>query len=79
MLTVYRLERDLSSLLDLAVPDAGGADLHALGGAIDECANGLKIDVPATIGHIVGVADSVAELRTATADFTLLCHWTEIS
>lgn len=35
--------------------------------SVDDSAHGLNIDVPAAVGHIVGVADLVPELRTFAA------------
>jgi hypothetical protein len=36
--------------------------------------NGAEIDVPAALADVVGVADSVAELRPLAADITYSCH-----
>jgi CheY-like chemotaxis protein len=69
----------LSYFLNLPVADAGCADPHAPGGAIYQGANRLQVQIPAAIGHIVGVADPVSELRSAAANFTNSCHKTEIS
>ncbi len=69
----------LSGFLDFAGADAGGADTNALAGAIYQRANGLQVDVPAALGHVVRVADAVAELRTTAAYFTNLSHKTGIS
>ena len=69
----------LGSLLDFAAPNACGADTHTLRTALDQRSNGLQIDIPATLRHVVGMADAVAELRPAMADFTFFCHKTEIS
>jgi hypothetical protein len=35
---------------------------------------GAKIDIPAPLGNVVGVADAVSGLRLLAADFTLLSH-----
>jgi len=59
---------------DFAAADAGCADAHALGGRADAGVNRAQIDVPAPLGHVVGVADAVSRLRLLAADFTLLCH-----
>jgi hypothetical protein len=36
--------------------------------------NRAQIDVPASLAHIVGVADGVSELRTLAANITNSCH-----
>ena len=66
--------QELSDFLDFAVADAGSAGAEALVGAVDDGADGLLVDVPAAIGHVVGVAHFVAELRTFAANFTNSCH-----
>jgi hypothetical protein len=71
--------RGLGDFLDLTVPNARRADLQPFAGTLDEGANGLKIDVPAAFGDIMSVADTVAELRPATAYIANLCHKTKIS
>jgi hypothetical protein len=65
--------------LDFAASDAGRAHTQALGSAFDHRANRLQIEVPAALGHVVGVADAVAELRPTTADITYSRHWMKIS
>jgi hypothetical protein len=35
----------------------------------------LQVEVPAALGHVVGVADFIAELRPAAAHFTYSRHW----
>src|ERR1700686_2999883 len=69
----------LGDLLDLAIADAGRADLHPATRAFHQSANRLQVDVPAPLRHIVGVADPVAELRPPPAYFANSCHKTEIS
>lgn len=69
----------LGGLLDFAGANAGRADTHTLRSAIHSRANRLQIDIPATFRHVMGMADSVAELRPAVADFTFFCHKTQIS
>jgi len=73
------LKAVLSDLLDFAIADAGGANLHAAAGAFHESANRLQVDVPTPLSDIVGVADPVAELRPPPANLANLCHKTEIS
>lgn len=58
----------------LAVADAGCADAHPLAAALDQRMNRLEVQIPAALGHIVGVADTVPELRPAAADLTNFCH-----
>ncbi len=69
----------LGGFLNFAAADAGGADAHALRTAFHQRPNGLQIYIPATLRHVVGMADAVAELRPAVADFTFFCHKTELS
>lgn len=63
-----------SGLDDFAAAEAGGADAHALGGGADAGVNGAQVNIPAALGHVVGVGDAVSELRLFAADFTLLSH-----
>lgn len=58
------------SLLHFAVPNAGGTDAQTLTGALYQGMHGLQIQIPATLGHIMGMADTMPELRPAAADFT---------
>jgi hypothetical protein len=60
--------------LDLAAADAGGANANALGASVDQRAHSLQIDVPAALGHVMRVADAVAELRSASTHFTYFRH-----
>jgi len=69
----------LRHFLDFIGADAGRADPNAFSGAINKGADGLEVNVPAAISDIVRVADPIAELRAATADFANLCHKTGIS
>jgi hypothetical protein len=62
----------LLRLNHFAAAQAGGANAHALGGCAHAGVYGAKIDVPAPLGDVVGVADAVSGLRLLTADFTLL-------
>ena len=56
--------------LNLAVADAGRAHANALTATLNEGVHSLQIQIPAALGHIVGVADAMPELRSATAHFT---------
>jgi hypothetical protein len=38
--------------------------------------DGAQVDVPAPLGHVVGVADIVPELRPFAAEITNMCHET---
>ena len=60
--------------LDLAAANTGSAHANALAGAFHYRMYALKIQVPATLRHVMGVADTVAELRATAADFTHFCH-----
>jgi len=53
---------------------AGCANAHALVATFHLGVDGTQVDVPAPLGHVVSVADAVAELRSAAAEFTILCH-----
>ena len=64
----------LGGFLDFAATDAGSANAHAFGGAVNQCANGLQVEVPAPLGYVVRVADAVAKLRPTAANFTYSCH-----
>lgn len=69
----------LGDFLNLPVADAGCADAHPPRGTVHQSAHGLQIQIPASLGDIVRVADSVAELGSPAANFTNFCHKTEIS
>lgn len=57
-----------------AVADAGGANTHPLPSTLDECVDALQVQIPATLRHVVGMADAMPELWSATTDFTNSCH-----
>jgi len=57
-----------------SVADAGGADAHPLPGTLDEGVDSLQVQIPATLRYVVGMADPMPELRSATTDFTNSCH-----
>lgn len=46
-------------------------------GAIHEGTHGLQIHIPPAIGHVVGMANLMPELRTFAANFTNSCHLKE--
>jgi hypothetical protein len=62
------------SLYDFAAAKAGGADANVLGSGADFGVDRAQVDVPAPLGHVVGVTDGVAELRPLAADITNSCH-----
>src|SRR3954467_3423419 len=59
---------------NLAALQALGADAHAFAAGADFGAHGAQVHVPATLGHVVGVADVVSRLRLLAADSADLCH-----
>ena len=70
---------ELRDFLHFAVADARRANPHPFAGAFDQGADRLEIDIPATFGDVMSVADAATELWAATAYFANLCHKTEIS
>ncbi len=62
------------SFLYFAVADARRAYLDALSSALDHGMNTLQVQIPPSLGDIVGVADATPELRPAATDFTNFCH-----
>src|SRR5579872_2431318 len=69
----------LRHLLHFTGSDTGRTDAQALTSAVHQGSHRLEVEVPAAISDIVGVADAVAKLGSAAANFTNLCHKTEIS
>jgi hypothetical protein len=61
-------------LNDFAAAQAGRAHAHPFSLAVNLGMHWTQVDVPAPLGHVVGVADAVSRLRLLAADFTLLCH-----
>ena len=61
-------------LLDLTAANTGRADANALAGPVDNGMDGLQIQIPAALGDVMGMTDTMPELRTATADFTNFSH-----
>lgn len=57
----------LRDFLNFTVADAGCTGTDTLVRAVDDCPDGLKIDVPAAVGHVMGVADLMPKLRTLAA------------
>lgn len=71
--------RDLRYLLNFTCADAGRANPDTLAGAVNQRTNRLQVQIPPAVGHIVGMADPMSELRPAPANITNFCHKTEIS
>jgi hypothetical protein len=64
----------LRGFLDFAAADAGSASADALCRAVHNGVNVLQIDIPAALGHIVCVADTVPKLRPAPANIAYFSH-----
>ena len=58
----------------LAAANAGGAGADAFAHAIYHGSHRAQVHVPAPFGHIVSVADIVAELRPFAADIAYSWH-----
>ena len=65
---------ELRRFLNLAVTNAGSARTDALVRPGDHRTHGLKVDIPAPIRHVVGVADFMSKLRTLAAHIANSCH-----
>ena len=65
-----------SSFLDFAAAQAGSAHANALGCSLHPGVNRTKIDVPAPLGDVVGVADVISKLRSLAAHIAYACHET---
>jgi hypothetical protein len=65
---------ELGGLLYFSALNARGANSDALGRAFDHCVYGLKIQIPAPLSQVVGVADTVSEPGAALTDFTHFRH-----
>ena len=61
-------------LNDFAAAQAGRAHADTFTLAVDFGVHRAQVDVPAPLGHVVGVADAVSRLRLLAANITLLCH-----
>ena len=62
--------RRLGGFLNFAIANAGRAGANAFVGAFDDRMNRLQVQIPTALSDVVGVADFIAELRSATADIT---------
>src|SRR5450631_17455 len=61
-----------------AAAQTGSTDAHVLVGRSHLGVNRPQVDVPAPLTNIVGVADSISELRPLAADITNSCHNSEV-
>ena len=61
-------------LNDFAAAQAGSANADPLARALHFGVDWAQINVPAPLGHVVGVADVISKLRPLAADFANLCH-----
>jgi hypothetical protein len=59
---------------NLAAAQAGRADAHAFRRGAHASMHRTQVYVPAPLGDIVGVADTISRLRLLAADVALLCH-----
>ena len=64
----------LLSFYDFAGTQATSANADALANTLYLGVDRTQIDVPAPLGHVVGVADVISKLRAFPADITYLCH-----
>ena len=62
------------SFLHFAVTDARRAYLNPLAGTLYLGMNTLQVQIPPSLGNVMGVADATPELRPAATDFTNFCH-----
>jgi len=67
----------LRRFLNFVVADAARAGANPLIRSLDHRMDGLQIDVPAAVGHVVGVADFMPEPWSPAANFTNSCHFVE--
>ena len=64
----------LLSLNNFTAAQAGCAHADPLARTLHFGVHRAQIDVPAPLGHVVGVADVISKLRPFAADFAYLCH-----
>ena len=64
----------LSSFDNLAGLKASGADADSLRAAADESSDGLQVGIKTTVCAVVGMADTVTELRPLAAYLATLGH-----
>jgi hypothetical protein len=69
----------LAGFDDLAGLQAGGADAQTAVTPANASANRLEVGIPAALGQIVGVADTVTELRTFATDIANSGHFEKTS
>ena len=59
---------------DFSASQARRAHAHALISALHLRVHRAQIDVPAPLGHVMGVTDVIPGPRLLAADFANLCH-----
>jgi hypothetical protein len=64
----------LLSFYNFAGAQATSANADAFADTFHLGVDWTQIDVPAPLGHVVGVADVISKLRAFPADITYLCH-----
>jgi hypothetical protein len=64
--------------LHLPVANAGSTHTQALSGSVHKGMDSMQVQIPATLRHIVSVADAVSKLRSTTANFTNFRHKTHL-
>jgi hypothetical protein len=69
-----RRREELCGFLNFSALDTGGADPNALGCAFNDSVYGLQIQIPATLGQVMSVADPISEPRTTLTEFTHFRH-----
>lgn len=68
----------LRHLLNLPRSNTRRTYADAAAGAIYDRAHGLQVQVPAALGNVMRVADTVSELRPAATHFTNSCHKSKV-
>lgn len=61
-------------LLNLAAANARCANAKPLSGAVYKRVNPLKVHIPTALADLVGMADTMPELRSTAANLTNFCH-----
>src|SRR5690349_6134262 len=69
-----QLREGLRGFLDFSVLNARGADSNALGRSRHHRVHALKVQIPAPLSQVVGVADAISKPRPASTDFTHFRH-----
>jgi hypothetical protein len=66
--------KELRGFLNFTALDARRTDADTLGRSGDHGVDRLQVQIPAPLGNVVGVADTVSEPRAALTDFTHFRH-----